>query len=287
MSCGTNMGHPSARVVSSLPDIFISVSASDLNKACDVCLRAKQTRDWFPLSMNKTSRVFELIHTNLWGPYRTPSFSGARYFLTIVDDYSRGVWLYLLNDKTEAPIHLRNFVAMAERQFEVQVKAMRSDNGSEFVCLTEFFQQKGIIHETSCVGTAQQNGRVERKHRHILNGVRALKFQVGLPIEFWGECVLTAGYLINRTPSSVLDSDTPYEILYKQPPNMIICVFLGLYVMLIIKYAMVTSLLLEEGVACSWDILMVRRDGDYSIWKNMNFSFEWMFSFQKKNFLTY
>lgn len=94
----------------------------------------------------------------------------------------------------------------------------RSDNGNEFICLTEYFRDNGVIHETSCVGTPQQNGRVERKHRHILNVARAVRFQANLPIEFWRECALTAGYLINRTPSAVLKGKTLFEMLYNRPP---------------------------------------------------------------------
>ena len=111
------MGHRAAKVVCSLSFVSSSVDSVYMNKACDVCLRAKQTRSCFPVSINKKLKVFDMIHTNLWGPYRTESSTGDRYFLTLVDDYSRGVWIYLLKDKTEAPKHLKDFIIMVQNQF--------------------------------------------------------------------------------------------------------------------------------------------------------------------------
>ena len=212
------MGHPSSKVVQLLPFID-SASCLSSFQNCDVCFRAKQCRDKFVLSNNKASDIFELIHCDLWGPYRTASSCGAHYFLTIVDDFSRGVWTYLLIAKNEVRRVLRNFLSMVSRQFHKLIKIIRTDNGTEFMHLSDFFAEHGIHHQTSCVGTSQQNGRVERKHRHILNVARALRFQAFLPIEFWGECVLTACYLINRTPSVLLDGQTPYERLFGKAPS--------------------------------------------------------------------
>lgn len=120
--------------------------------------------------------------------------------------------------KSEVRTILTNFIAYAEKQFGKVVKMVRSDNGTEFMCLSDFFRAHGIIHQTSCVGTPQQNGRVERKHRHILNVSRALLFQASLPITFWGEAVLTAAYLINRTPTSLHKGRSPYEVLHGCKP---------------------------------------------------------------------
>lgn len=115
---------------------------------------------------------------------------------------------------------------MAERQFNKQVKIVRSDNETKFTSLRPFFATKGILHQTSCVYTPQKNGRVERKHRHILNIARTLLFQAVLPTKFWGENVLTTAYLINHTPTSLLAGKTPYKILHSTPPSYEnLCVF--------------------------------------------------------------
>ena len=96
---------------------------------------------------------------------------------------------------------------------------MQSDNGTEFNCLKDYFTANGILFQTSCVHTPQQNGRVERKHQHILNVGRALRFHANLPIYFWGESILTAAHLINRTPTPLLNHKTPYELLFNRPPS--------------------------------------------------------------------
>lgn len=86
--------------------------------------------------------------------------------------------------------------------------------------MIDFFRQKGIIRETSFVGTPQQNGIVERKNHHILNVARTLLFQANLHIEFWEYCAITTGYLINMTPKTLLNRKSHFEVLYDQPPPL-------------------------------------------------------------------
>ena len=212
------LGHPSYKTLSTLP-VFknFKIDFSDSSQ-CYICFRAKQTRKVFPDSINKATIPFTLIHCDVWGPYRTPSSCGAVYFLTIVDDYSRAVWTYLMLEKSEVSSLLRNFCAMADRQFGKKVQTIRTYNGTEFMTLATYFREHGIAHQTSCTYTPQQNGRVERKHRHILNVARACLYQSRLPVEFWGESILAAAHMINRTPTQILDGKSPYEVLHGSPP---------------------------------------------------------------------
>ncbi|XP_075074407.1 uncharacterized protein LOC142162009 [Nicotiana tabacum] len=107
------------------------------------------------------------------------------------------------------------FFALIKTQFGGTIRILRSDNGTEFFnsecsCL---FKLYGMIHQSSCVHTPQQNGVVERKHKHILEVARAIRLQGHLPLKFWGECVHAAVYIINRLPLSVLSRKSSFEII--------------------------------------------------------------------------
>jgi hypothetical protein len=85
------LGHASFQVVEKIPNLCYDKQNNSCTQTRDVCLRAKQTRDVFPISNNKAMQNFQLIHCDVWGPYRTLAMCGARYFFTIVDDHSRAV----------------------------------------------------------------------------------------------------------------------------------------------------------------------------------------------------
>ncbi|KAM0048148.1 putative RNA-directed DNA polymerase [Helianthus debilis subsp. tardiflorus] len=188
---------------------------------CDICPQARQHKLPFPLSTKSTSKIFDLIHVDIWGPYNSCTYNGFKYFLTLVDDFSRTTWTHLLSTKSNAFPVLQGFIDMVATQFGTRIKCIRSDNAFELgsgSTQSAYLLSKGILHQTTCVAVPQQNGIVERKHKHLLETARALLFQSKLPIKFWGECVLTATYLINRFPTQLLDGKTPIEVLTGQPP---------------------------------------------------------------------
>ncbi|WMV25609.1 hypothetical protein MTR67_018994 [Solanum verrucosum] len=75
---------------------------------------------------------------------------------------------------------------------------------------------QGIIHQTSCPYTPQQNGVAERKNRHLIETVRTLLIESHVPLRFWGDAVLSSCYLINRMPSSSIQNQVLHSILYPQ-----------------------------------------------------------------------
>ncbi|XP_062080653.1 uncharacterized protein LOC133785436 [Humulus lupulus] len=100
------LGHPSRKVDFLLPNIIRNNGNKDVNvihEACDICLRAKQTRRVFSLSNSRAKDVFDLIHCDIWGVYTLSASCGAHYFSTIVDDCSQVVWVYLMTTKSEVP----------------------------------------------------------------------------------------------------------------------------------------------------------------------------------------
>jgi len=181
------LGHPSLACLQLASSLLpINKNLILIHNNCSICPKAKQTRLPFPLSTIKSHSPFNILHCDIWGPHKTLTHFGKCFFLIIVDDYTRCTWLFLMNHKSETQHLLESFIIFAQNQFQASIKTISVDNRLEFISMRNFFLKKGIECQRICVYTPQQNGVVERKHRHILNTTRALLFQSHLPLEFWG-----------------------------------------------------------------------------------------------------
>ncbi|XP_019240598.1 PREDICTED: uncharacterized protein LOC109234812 [Nicotiana attenuata] len=209
------LGHIPLDSLKRLP-AFHNKTFVDYKEHCPVCPLAKQTRLPFPISNSRCDVFGDLIHADVWGPLKVPTFDGKRYFLTLVNDFSRYTWICLMNTKDESVVVLRHFISLLRNKFSTTPKTLRTDNGGELFHkqLTALLQSEGIVHQSSYPYTPQQNGIVKRRHRYILDTTRALRFQDELPLKFWGECVLIAVYLINRVPSRILSGKLPFELVF-------------------------------------------------------------------------
>ncbi|RDX94428.1 hypothetical protein CR513_23196, partial [Mucuna pruriens] len=152
--------------------------------------------------------------------------------------FSHVVWIYLLAEKSEVVSTFKKLCTMVATRFNKKVKIERNDNGTKFRVLRGYF-----------------NSCVERKNSHILNVSQALYLQANIPIEFWGACVLTTTYLINRTPSIIHKGKTPNEILS-----------FGVYVMCTFHLNKKTSLVIKVENVFLWTIIMGKRGGISMIW---------------------
>nr|KYP52187.1 Retrovirus-related Pol polyprotein from transposon TNT 1-94 [Cajanus cajan] len=129
-------------------------------------------------------------------------------------------WIFLMKNRSELFNIFLSFYSEIKTQFGKVIRILRSDNAKEYFsdCFKSFMASHGILHQSSCPHTPQQNGVAERKHRHIVDTARTLLLNANAPPKLWGDAVLTAGYLINRMPSSVLNDQVPHSLLYPLDP---------------------------------------------------------------------
>ena len=142
---------------------------------------AKPKRLPFISSNHLSPSPFDLIHCVTWGPFHVPVYSGHRFFLIIMDDCTRFIWIFLLKHKSEVASVIQFFFTLVATQFYREVKCIRIDNAKELVFI-DFLNLHGVLHQFSCVDKPQQNAVVERKHQHLLNVTRALYFQSQIPL---------------------------------------------------------------------------------------------------------
>ena len=193
---------------------------------CLACSLSKANRLPFPKKARRRATCpIYLVHIDVCGPFPVTALGGWRYFLLIVDDYSRFMWVAVMKTKAEALDHFKTYLAWAERQHSAaghKLVSVRSDNGGEFVsrAFTSYLDSLGIHHELTAVHTPQQNGVVERANRTVVGSARTMITAAGLPKSYWAAAVRTAVYLRNRLPTSAVQGMTPHEAFFGVKPEV-------------------------------------------------------------------
>ncbi|XP_031280999.1 uncharacterized protein LOC116139474 [Pistacia vera] len=118
---------------------------------------------------------FDLVHCDIWGPYPTVSYTGHRFFLTLVDDCTRFNWVYLLKNKSDAVSVIPKFFNMVSTQFNAKIKVFRSDNAPE-LSFAEFFQDQAFVSTLATHRTKFQPRARVCAFLGYLPGVKGYKF---------------------------------------------------------------------------------------------------------------
>jgi transposase InsO family protein len=140
------------------------------NTLCKHCQQGKQTKTKFKSKEYSMTRPPEIVHTDLVGATTTKGLKGEKYFMLLVDDYTRMTAVFFLRNKSKA---FENFKVYKEMVMDSKIKCLISDNGGEFTSkeFMDYCNRNGIKKKLFIARTPQQNGVVERKCWHVLQVV--------------------------------------------------------------------------------------------------------------------
>jgi transposase InsO family protein len=145
-------------------------TVKSVEKVCDGCVLGKQHRTPFPqVTSYRAKKGLELVHADLCGHITPKTLGGASYFLLVVDDHSRYMWVDMLKTKDQALTCFKKIKMRAQLESGNKLKALRTDRGGEFTfnLFSVFCSDGGIKYYTTTPYSPQQNGVVERRNQTI------------------------------------------------------------------------------------------------------------------------
>ena len=140
-------------------------------------MECKQTKKPFKKFIPiKSTQKLEIIYSDVCGPIQVESLGGNRYFVTLIDDFTRKTWIYIIKRKSDVFNIFKKYKAYIENQSSRKIKVLRTDGGGEYTSkeFLEFCDEAGIVHEFTPPYTPQHNGAAERKNRTIMNMVKSM-----------------------------------------------------------------------------------------------------------------
>ncbi|MBW0497556.1 hypothetical protein O181_037271, partial [Austropuccinia psidii MF-1] len=209
------LGHPGKLLVKSM-------GLPSSNQLCRICELNKATHIPFKSHFEDATLPLDCIHIDLVGPITPPSISGARYFLTIVDQATSFKITRFLKNKSEAYDQFISAKKLMENKHDRTIKKLVSDRGGEFLNnqFKELVNSCGFQHIFSPSYTPQHNGFAERANRTILEKAKCLLNSSNLPKPYWAEAINTATTLSNLIPTPSRHNKSPYTLWTKFPPRI-------------------------------------------------------------------
>ena len=202
----------------------VKVRKSQNLSFCEGCVKGKATRKPFKaVGEILSTRKLQLIHSDVWGPAQNDTVGGMKYFVYFTDDFSRCSAIYLMKLKSQVFDKFKEFEAAVTAETGERIGVLRTDNGGEYMSreFQDFLKLKGIKHQTTVPHTPEQNGVAERLNRTLVEKARTMLVHAGVPLNLWGEAVVTANYLKNRLPTKALKGYvTPYEKWFGRKPDV-------------------------------------------------------------------
>ena len=220
------LGHLNRQALKKTAEIThgIKLDAKDFNertKGCTVCIEGKHRKSPFRPREIKTTKPLELVHADLAGPF-PEAIEGEKYYLLLVDDYSRYCLGQPLRSKDQA---LGTFIKL-DRKLELatghRIITLRTDNGTEFTsnAFRDYLEDRGISRELTAPYTPQSNGIVERTNGIMTAYIRSMLFEARLGQEYWAHAYRHALKLWNASANTVFHGKTPHEIFHNSKPNL-------------------------------------------------------------------
>lgn len=207
------LGHIGMSYVKKMEQLgLISNLINDETYKCEICVESKQTKKK-PKPVEKKTKLLELIHSDLRDLKNHETRGGKRFYITFIDNYSHFTTLYLLRNKDEADETFIKYKTEIENQLGKKIKRLRTDRGEEYDpnLFKGYYESHGIIHETTAPYTLESNGVAERKIRTLKEMMNAMLISSGLPLNMWGEAILSSCHIQNRIPYKKIGK-TPYEL---------------------------------------------------------------------------
>lgn len=198
----------------------LPIAKSTQNLVCDTCVRSSLCqRTGKEVSVPRSLVLFERVHADLCGPFRTPTRAGSVYYAVFVEDSTRFPEVILLQKRSELRTVWKQYCAKYFTLTKAKILFLRSDNGGEFVAMEKDLLESGIQWERALPYTQHSNGVAERMVRSINTKARALMLYSACPDDMWGEAVSTAGYLYSLILQQRLADasgvwHSPHELMY-------------------------------------------------------------------------